>query len=153
MRTNAQDERDIIMAIKKLMKPVASVRPQAPIRPQAPVATARPAAPAVAAAPIAVGGQTLVQKRGPGRPSNAELAARAAAGGATVAVNNGAASAPRAVSPPVDLASIMATVEGMKETIQQQTATIAKLKEKPSNVRSLSDITDGAENGIAPDDW
>lgn len=157
------------------VKPVSPARRvQAPIRPQAPVrppvaAPVRPQAPVQApvAAPVA---QPLVPlKRGPGRPSKAELEQRAidaareqaAATGATVPVNAGAfrpaglAGMPRVEAPraPVDVAPLLTQIATLKEAIQEQNATIAKLNAKPSNVRTVSDIVDGADNGIDADDW
>jgi hypothetical protein len=158
------------MAIMK--KPVSRM-PQAPIRPSAPVRPQAPAKPLAKAAPqapirpvasvlpsdraaqAAMLNATETPKRGPGRPSRAELEARAAG----EPYQRPAVSAP----PPMpqrqgtqdngDTAEMRRAIAQLTETVQQQNEIIAKLKAKPSNVRTMSEIVDGADNGLAADDW
>lgn len=142
--------------IKQVRLPSAPIRPpQAPVAApivkapmRGPVPAPKPSAAAlnVAAAQIVAAGQTLV-KRGPGRPSKAEIEAR------TIGAVQAPAMAPTAAPRPSVDPALVASVEALKTTVQEQNALIAKLKGKPSKYRTWEEIADGAENGIAADDW
>lgn len=118
-------------------KPIAAPRPApAPL----PTSLATPAVPAL------VTSQMLgTVKRGPGRPSRAEIAAR------DVQIMSPSPSpTPRA---PVDNSALVAKINELAKVVEEQNITLAKLRAKPGHVRTLSEIVDGADNGIPADDW
>jgi hypothetical protein len=95
-------------------------------------------------------------RRGPGRPSNAELAARQAAV-AQAQHRTPAPLTPRdspmtnasaAHASHTDLAQLRRTIGEQTETIKAMSEQIAALKAKPSNVRSLNSLVEGSIAGI-----
>jgi len=135
----------------KAAAPAAKPSPKPSPRP-APAPTP-PHAAAIATAPA----EAPAVRRGPGRPSKADLEARAAAIANTPAPSNGMAPA-RPMAPGSLTAAEAATLRGkideLTETIVGLNATIAKMKDKElQNVRTTEEILDGADKGIDEDDW
>lgn len=147
---------------KALAPPAPAARPvvTSPMRPPPRVA---PAAPSAAQQAIAASATVEAPvKRGPGRPPGSKNKAAPAADmpAATITASRAAplvaraapapATAPKA---PPDNPAILATVESLKATVLEQNELIAKLQARDKNVRSLSDLLDGAENGLKDTDW
>lgn len=146
---------------KAPVPPAPAARPvvTSPMRPPPRVA---PAAPSAAQQAIAASATVEAPvKRGPGRPPGSKnKAATADAPAATITAPRAAplvARAPvapaAAPKPPPDNPAILAQLETLQRTIQEQNELITKLQARDKNVRSLSDLLDGAENGLKDTDW
>lgn len=139
---------------KAAPKPSAPARPAPPARPTPPHAAAIDATSAELAAALAA---PVAIRRGPGRPSNAEIQARAANanGSAAPATVVGV----RPVAPGGLTASqaeeLRAKIVEQSELIAAQNEQLSKMRNKElQNVRTLAEITEGAENGIdLATDW
>lgn len=147
----------VAQALAQANRPIVAARPVAAARP---VIAAKPVSPV---APIAV---APVEKRGPGRPPKAETEARRAAEAAAAPVSalrpgtytgdgkgNLVPVVRQAPANTSSEAAFIKAIDELKATVQMQNEALAKYKAKATNVRPMSDIVDGADNGLESDDW